>query len=95
VLFTSHGELSLRNARLRDDGDPPDPDCDCATCARHSRGYLAHLIRSGESLGARLASIHNLRFYLRMLERAREAIGAGRFAGLRDQVVALARERAP
>lgn len=94
VLFTSQGELSLRNARLRADGDPPDPDCDCATCARHSRGYLAHLIRSGESLGARLASIHNLRFYLRTLERAREAIAAGGFAGLRDRVVALARERA-
>jgi queuine tRNA-ribosyltransferase len=86
VLFTSCGLLKLRNARFRDDGAPPDPDCDCATCARHSRAYLHHLLRVNETLGARLASVHNLRFTLRLLEEARCAIAAGRFDAFRRGV---------
>jgi queuine tRNA-ribosyltransferase len=86
VLFTGSGLLRIRNARFRDDSRPPDPGCDCATCARHSRGYLRHLLRAGEQLGARLASLHNLRFYLRLLERARQAIAEGRLATLRREV---------
>ncbi|MDH3520416.1 MAG: tRNA guanosine(34) transglycosylase Tgt, partial [Myxococcales bacterium] len=77
VLFTSRGLLRLRNARFRADAAPPDPDCDCSTCARFSRAYLSHLLRSGEALGGRLASLHNLRFYLRLMEAARRAIRAG------------------
>jgi len=92
ALFTSEGLLRIRNARFRDDPRPPDPDCDCPTCARFSRGYLRHLLHTGEALGARLASLHNLRFYLRLMERAREAIRARRFAALRDQVRAVAGE---
>ena len=60
-----------------------------ASPARYSRAYLRHLLRAGEVLGARLASIHNLRFYLRLLERARDAIRAGRLAALRAEVEAL------
>ena len=86
VLFTSRGLLKLRNARFRDDGGPPDPDCDCATCARHSRAYLHHLLRVNEALGARLASVHNLRFTLGLLEEARRAIAAGRFDAFRRRV---------
>jgi queuine tRNA-ribosyltransferase len=86
VLFTGAGLLRLRNARYRDDPEPPEPGCDCPTCARFSRAYLRHLLRAGESLAARLASLHNLRFYLRLLERARAAIAAGRFAALRAEV---------
>ncbi|MEE8581561.1 MAG: tRNA guanosine(34) transglycosylase Tgt [Myxococcota bacterium] len=82
-LFTSEGTLQIRSARYKNDPAPPDADCDCPTCARFSRAYLCHLIRSEEALGARLASIHNIRFYLRLLERARRAITAGRFAALR------------
>ncbi|HEY5657833.1 MAG TPA: tRNA guanosine(34) transglycosylase Tgt, partial [Myxococcota bacterium] len=80
VLFTSRGLVRLRNARFRSDPEPGDPDCDCATCARFSRAYLSHLLRAGEALGARLASIHNLRFYHRLMQEARSAIRAGRFA---------------
>src|SRR5262249_56387300 len=69
VLFTSQGLVRLKNADQVSAGDPPDAACDCPTCARYSRAYLRHLLRAGESLGARLASIHNLRFYLRLLER--------------------------
>src|SRR5258706_4034142 len=89
VLFTSQGLVRLKNAEHASAGDPPDSDCDCTTCARHSRGYLRHLLRAGEALGARLASIHNLRFYLRLLERARAAIRAGRLTDLRAEIEAL------
>lgn len=85
VLFTGQGLLRLRNARFRDDPTPPDPDCDCTTCAGFSRAYLAHLLRAGEALGARLASVHNLRFYLSLMQRARAAIRAGGFAALHDR----------
>jgi len=80
VLFTHDGLLHVKNARFKDDPAPPDPRCDCPVCGRHSRAYLRHLIHSGEVLGASLASLHNLRFYLRLLEDARRAIRAGRFA---------------
>ena len=94
VLFTSQGLLRLRNAAHARATEPPDPACDCTTCARFSRGYLRHLLRAGEALGARLASVHNLRFYLRLLERARAAIRERRIAALRDETCALDGERA-
>ena len=79
VLFTHAGVLHAKNARFKDEPDPPDPACDCPLCANHSRAYLRHLLHTGEALGARLASLHNLRFYLRLLEQARAAIREGRF----------------
>ena len=88
VLFTAGGRLNIRNARFRQDPAPPDPDCDCPTCAQHSRGYLRHLFMVNEMLGLRLASLHNLRFYLRLLEEARRAIPRGNFPPLRDHILA-------
>jgi queuine tRNA-ribosyltransferase len=79
VLFTHEGLLHITNARFKDDPSPPDPKCDCPVCARHSRAYLRHLLHTGERLGGRLASLHNLRFYLRLMEQARLAIVEGRF----------------
>ena len=90
LLFTSEGQLVVRNARYASDSRPPDAACDCPTCTRYSRAYLRHLLQTGEALGARLASIHNLRFYLRLLERAREAIRAGEFERLAAEVLARA-----
>jgi len=87
VLFTHQGLLRLKNARFASDASPPDPDCDCTTCAGFSRAYLRHLLRAGEALGARLASLHNLRFYFSLMRRSREAIREGRFEALRRQVV--------
>jgi queuine tRNA-ribosyltransferase len=66
-------------ARFRSDSGPIDPACDCPTCREHSRGYLRHLVHENEILGARLASIHNLRFYLHLLEQARAAIESDAF----------------
>jgi tRNA-guanine transglycosylase (EC 2.4.2.29) len=79
-LFTSQGVIKIRNARHRQDPAPLDPECDCETCTHYSRAYLHHLDRCNEILGARLNTIHNLRFYLRLMARMREAIEAGRFA---------------
>jgi queuine tRNA-ribosyltransferase len=89
VLFTSEGLLRILNARFRDDPAPPDPDCDCPACTQHSRAYLRHLLRGNEALGARLASLHNLRFYLRLLAEARDAITSGRFEALQRRVAAI------
>ena len=78
-LFTSHGDVKIRNARHKDDTGPIDPDCACHSCRNFSRAYLHHLQRVNEILGARLATIHNLHFYLQLMRAARAAIEAGRF----------------
>ena len=79
--FTDDGPINLRNARFRDDAAPLDPDSDEPVSGGASRAYLHHLLRSGEALGQRLLSQHNLAFYMRLMARARAAIGDGRFAG--------------
>jgi len=78
-VFSDAGPLNLRNARFREDAAPIEEDCPCPACARFSRGYLRHLVVTEEALGARLASLHNLAFYMRLLSRARQAIAAGAF----------------
>lgn len=79
-LFTDDGRTNIRNARYRDDPGPFDARCDCLTCRRFSAGYLHHLFRNDELLGYRLATIHNLRYLVRLTERIRTAIDQGRFA---------------
>jgi queuine tRNA-ribosyltransferase len=86
VLFTDQGQVRIKNARFRDDPAPIEPGCDCPACRNHSRAYVCHLVRTGEALGARLASLHNLRFYLRLLERARAAIVGGTLQSLRSEL---------
>ena len=92
VLYTHDGLLRIKNARHRDDSSAPDEHCDCSTCTRYSRAYLRHLFQTGEALGPQLASIHNLRFYLRLLEQARRAIREGRFAAFRSECESRFRE---
>ncbi|MEZ4330571.1 MAG: tRNA guanosine(34) transglycosylase Tgt [Myxococcota bacterium] len=89
LVYTSEGTLHLRNARFERDGDPIDAGCTCPACRKHARGYVRHLLRAGESLGARLASLHNLTYYLNLMKRAQAAIAAGRFAALHAEVEAL------
>ena len=93
VLFAREGRLAIRNARFREDPLPPEPGCDCPTCASFSRAYLRHLFVCGDLLGPRLATLHNLRFYYRLLEDAGRAIAAGRFAAFRDAALAAAGAR--
>ena len=77
-LFTSTGIVKFRHAAYRDDTSPPDPDCDCYTCSHYSLAYLRHLTKCGEILGPRLATIHNLYYYQRLMENIRAAIDAGK-----------------
>jgi queuine tRNA-ribosyltransferase len=75
-LFTSQGVLKIRNARYERDTRPLDPDCDCLACRNHSRAYLKHLDRCSEILGARLMTMHNLRFYQKLMQNLRDSIEA-------------------
>ncbi|HJU22568.1 MAG TPA: tRNA guanosine(34) transglycosylase Tgt [Casimicrobiaceae bacterium] len=79
-LFTRHGDIRIRNARHRGDTGPLDPTCGCYTCGHFSRAYLHHLQRVNEILGARLATIHNLHYYLTLMAELREAIASDALA---------------
>ena len=80
-LFTSEGVIRLRNARYRADPAPLDPACDCPACKGYSRAYLHHLDKCNEMLGPRLNTVHNLRYYQRLMQRMRAAIEGGTFEG--------------
>lgn len=78
-LFTSAGTLNIRNARHRSDTAPVDPECPCSLCRHYSRAYLRHLHDCNEILGARLATLHNLTYYQRLMRKMRAAIEANAF----------------
>jgi queuine tRNA-ribosyltransferase len=85
LLFTSQGRLTIRNAAFQDDERPPDPACACPTCRTFSRAYLRHLFRSGELLGLRLNTVHNVHYFLDLLAGARVAVEQGRFDAYRRE----------
>jgi len=80
TLFTSTGRLNITNSAYSDDPKPLDESCQCFTCRKFSRAYLAHLYRTGEPGVLGLLSIHNLAYYQSLVEGAREAIAAGKFS---------------
>ncbi|HPU52720.1 MAG TPA: tRNA guanosine(34) transglycosylase Tgt [Burkholderiaceae bacterium] len=84
-LFTRFGDLRLRNARFRDDKRPIDETCGCYACGNFSRAYVHHLQRVDEILGARLATIHNLHYYLSLMAEMRDAIAVGGFEQFRQR----------
>ncbi len=84
-LFTRFGDIRIRNARYRDDQRPLDETCQCYTCRHFSRAYLHHLGRVGEILGAQLSTIHNLHYYLQLMDEMRQAIAENRFELFRTQ----------
>jgi queuine tRNA-ribosyltransferase len=86
-LFTRDGDLNIKNARHAHSMEPIDAECACYACATFTRAYLKHLHRSKEILYARLATLHNLTFYLRLMADARVAIRANRYAEWASQVV--------
>ena len=71
LLFTSEGRLNIKNKQYAEDQNPPDPNCTCPVCRRYTRAYLRHLTHSGEALAATLNSIHNLAYYLNVMQRVR------------------------
>ena len=79
-VFTPEGRVNLRNARFKTAREPIDPACACPTCAHYSAGYLHHLLKVGEALGARLCSLHNVAFYMHLMADLRDAISQGRIA---------------
>lgn len=79
-LFVTDGVVKIRNAKHKTDTGPLDPECDCYTCKNYSRAYLHHLDKCNEILGARLNTIHNLRFYQRVMEGLRGAIEQGKLS---------------
>jgi queuine tRNA-ribosyltransferase len=80
LLFTSEGRLNIKAKRYAEDQGPPDPECSCAVCRRYSRAYLRHLMQAGEALSATLNTIHNLAYYLGVMERVRQSLQAERTA---------------
>ena len=84
-LFTSTGVIKIRNAKHRHDSATLDAECDCYTCTNFSRGYLHHLEKCGEMLSAQLNTIHNLRFYQRLMSGLRDAITEGQLDAFADE----------
>lgn len=85
TLFTSQGKISIKRTEFKEDPSPLDPECCCYTCMHFSKAYLRHLFLTGEILGSRLNTIHNLYFYFRLMEGARAAIQSGMWGEYRDQ----------
>ncbi|MFZ5661968.1 MAG: tRNA guanosine(34) transglycosylase Tgt [Pseudomonadota bacterium] len=90
--FTRFGVVRVRNAKYERDTRPIEEGCDCVACAGgYTRAYLRHLDRCGEMLGPMLGTLHNLRYYQRLMAQMREAIAHGRFAEFRARFHALRR----
>jgi queuine tRNA-ribosyltransferase len=93
MLFTSEGVINIRNRKWIDDLSPIDPAGPSAVSLKYSKAYLRHLVISGEVLGAQIASIHNLSFYLRLVEEAGKKIEEGNFKTWKDSMIKKLSER--
>lgn len=85
TAMTSRGRVVVRNAVYAEDFSPLDPDCDCYTCKNYTRAYIRHLLKSGEILGLRLITYHNLYFTLRLMDKIREAIIEDRLPQFKEE----------
>ncbi len=85
TAFTSLGKVVVRNAKYKEDFTTLDNDCDCYTCKNYTKAYLRHLINANEILGARLLSLHNLRFLIKLMEDIRQSIKEDRFLDFRKE----------
>ncbi len=93
MLFTSEGTINIRNKKWNDDLSPVDPEGPSAVSLHYSKAYLRHLVMSGEHLGAQIASIHNLAFYLKLIGEARKKIQEGEFGTWKKAMVKKLSER--
>lgn len=85
TTLTSQGRIVVKNAKYKDDFGKLDPECDCYTCQNYSRAYLRHLFNVDEILGARLATLHNLYFLLKLMENIRKAIKEDRLLEYKEE----------
>jgi queuine tRNA-ribosyltransferase len=93
MLFTAEGTINIRNRKWIDDFSPIDPDGPSEVSTMYSKAYLRHLVMSGENLGAQIASIHNLAFYLKLASEARKKIEQGEFKRWKDIMIKKLSER--
>jgi len=93
MLFTSEGTINIKNRKWIDDFSPIDPEGPSVVSLNYSKAYLRHLVMSGENLGAQIASIHNLAFYLRLMSQARKKIEEGDFGVWKSTMVKKLSER--
>ena len=91
LLFTNHEKVVIKHARYRDDPLPVDRLCDCYTCRNYSRAYLRHLFMAKEILAMVLNTVHNVRFYMRLMERIREAIREDRYLEFKEKFLSSRR----
>jgi queuine tRNA-ribosyltransferase len=88
MLYTRHGIMNMKNQQWKNDHSPIDPEGPSHVSRQYSKAYLRHLFVSGELLGPQIATIHNLSFYLWLMEEARKKIMVGEFSAWKDQMVA-------
>lgn len=85
TLFTSFGKINIKGAKFKEDEVAIDPECKCITCQRYSRAYLNHMFRAREITYFRLATIHNLHYYLNLMREVRVAILEDKFAEYKEE----------
>ena len=85
--FTSTGKMNIKNNQYKDDFTPIEKTCDCYACRHYTKAYIRHLIVANETFGARLLSIHNIRFLIRLVEGAREAIKNGTYETYKEEFI--------
>jgi queuine tRNA-ribosyltransferase len=90
-LLTRHGRINLRKARYAEELGPIEAGCDCYTCQHYSAAYVRHLLKAKEIFGLRLASIHNVRFMVRLMGEIRQSILDGTFSALCDSFLSAYR----
>jgi queuine tRNA-ribosyltransferase len=93
MLFTGEGTINIRNRKWIDDFSPIDSKGESVVSLCYSKAYLRHLVMSGENLGAQIASIHNLAFYLRLMSEARNKIEEGNFSKWKNSMIKKLSER--
>ena len=85
TAFSKNGKLVIRNAQYKEDFRPIDEECDCYACKNFTRAYIRHLINAGEILGARLLSMHNIRFLTNLMEQIKDAIRNDRLLDFKEE----------
>ncbi len=85
--FTKYGKINLKNAKYKEDFTPIDDECDCYACKHYTKAYIKHLINADETFGARLLSIHNIRFLIRLTEDIRNAIKEDRILEYKEEFI--------
>lgn len=85
--FTRYGKINLRNAKFKEDFTPLEKECDCYACQHYTKAYIRHLIVANETFGARLLSIHNIRFLIKLTEEIRECIKNNNLLNYREEFI--------